>query len=101
MTSAGLGQLADDKRMCILAASQSDGVTVEHERLNHGLLTYALMLERLAEGKADGQPRYGAVTNGEWLSYAEQRVPALSELPPPRTARAVLSRNRSALVPAR
>src|SRR5205807_1983683 len=41
--SRGLGQLAYDKAMRVLAASQFDRMTFEPRRLGHGLLTYALV----------------------------------------------------------
>jgi len=81
MGSHGLGQLAYDKGMRILAASQADDVALEIENLHHGLLTYALVVDALKPGEggklaadlnADGQ-----VTLGEWLKYGEQRTPSL------------------------
>ena len=44
MGSRGLGQLAYDKGMRILAASQADDVALEVEKLKQGLLTYALVV---------------------------------------------------------
>jgi hypothetical protein len=79
MTSAGLGQLAYDKRMRILAASQTDGAALEFGQLKHGLLTYALLVEGLEFGAADWQPRDGTITIGEWLRFGEQRVPVITE----------------------
>jgi outer membrane protein assembly factor BamB len=79
MTSAGLGQLAYDKRMRILAASQSDGVALEFGSLKHGLLTYTLLVEGLQNQAADWQPKDGEIVMGEWLKFAEQAVPSLAE----------------------
>jgi hypothetical protein len=80
MGDASFGQLAYDKTMRILAASQADDVALESRSLRHGLLTYALIDEGLGSqtGKAladlDGN---GQVDLGEWLRYGERRVPQL------------------------
>ncbi len=77
MGSRGLGQLAYDKAMRVLAASQADDVALEAlvKGEGHGLLTYALVREGLAGGKAAGA---GAnLTLGSLLKYAEGRVPSL------------------------
>jgi uncharacterized caspase-like protein len=76
MGDRGLGQLAYDKGMRILAATQADNVALESEKLGQGLLTYALVDEGLKDHKAapDGK---GPITIGAWLRYAEQRVPQL------------------------
>jgi uncharacterized caspase-like protein len=76
MGDRGLGQLAYDKGMRILAATQADNVALESEKLGQGLLTYALVDEGLKAHKAapDGK---GPITIGAWLHYAEQRVPQL------------------------
>ncbi|WP_315712586.1 MULTISPECIES: caspase family protein [unclassified Bradyrhizobium] len=83
MGDRGLGQLAYDKAMRILAASQADDVALESEKLKQGLLTYALVHDGLALGQ-DG--RYaadanhdGKLTLAEWLRYGEQHTPALFE----------------------
>jgi WD40 repeat protein/uncharacterized caspase-like protein len=85
MGDRGLGQLAYDKGMRILAASQADDVALESERLGHGLLTYALVHDGLGRSGAkrarhaadlDGN---GAVELAEWLQYGERRVPQLYE----------------------
>jgi uncharacterized caspase-like protein len=59
MGSRGLGQLAYDKGMKILAASQADDVALEVEGLKQGLLTYALVHDGLEAGGADYQPKDG------------------------------------------
>ena len=78
MGDRGLGQLAYDKGMQILAATQADNVALESERLGQGLLTYALVQEGLKGRKAapDGN---GPITIKPWLRYAEKRVPELYE----------------------
>jgi WD40 repeat protein/uncharacterized caspase-like protein len=73
--SRGLGQLAYDKRMRILAASQSDEVAHEYDSLHEGLLTYVLTQDGLEEGKADWKPVDKKITVAEWLAYAVDAVP--------------------------
>jgi WD40 repeat protein len=84
MGSRGLGQLAYDKRMRILAASQSNQEAQERnlpagngegEERTQGLLSYVLTEEGLVEGKADWRPEFGTITVGKWLSYAADAVP--------------------------
>ncbi len=73
--SRGLGQLAYDKGMQVLAASQSEQVALEVGDLRHGLLTYALLHDGLEKQRATekGEP----VTLEKLLEYAEQRVDSL------------------------
>ncbi|MGA9773121.1 MAG: caspase family protein [Blastocatellia bacterium] len=78
MGSRGLGQLAYDKRMRILAASQADDFAFEIAALQHGLLTYALMKDGIEGRKADFN-RDGQVTLSEALTYSLARVPKLYE----------------------
>jgi uncharacterized caspase-like protein len=74
------GQLALDKGIRILAASQKAGVALESRDLRHGFLTHALVEEGLGERfQADRRPADGRLTLLEWLEYAEDRVPALAE----------------------
>jgi WD40 repeat protein len=84
MGSHGLGQLAYDKRMRILAASQSDQAAQESYfsvengssvLRAQGLLSYELTREGLENKKADWKPVYGEITVGKWLSYAADAVP--------------------------
>jgi WD40 repeat protein/uncharacterized caspase-like protein len=77
MGSRGLGQLAYDKRMKILAASQSDEMALEASSTKHGLLTYALIHDGLEEGHADFKPKDKQIRLTEWLQYAVERVPQL------------------------
>lgn len=77
---AGLGQLAYDKGLLILAASQADNYAVELPSLHHGLLTYALAgpgegLDLPGRADTDGD---GTIRLEEWLAYAEMRLPSLS-----------------------
>ncbi|MGF9764650.1 caspase family protein [Microvirga sp. 0TCS3.31] len=83
MGDRGFGQLAYDKGMRILAATQASDVALESEKVGQGLLTYALVQEglRAKDGqswKADAD-RDGSITMAEWLSYGEKRVPGLYE----------------------
>jgi len=75
MGSRGLGQVAYDKRMRVLAASQSDAVAHEYDYLHEGLLSYVLVKDGLEKDKADWKPKDGKITVGEWLSYAAAAVP--------------------------
>ena len=76
MGSKGLGQLAYDKGMRILTASQAGDVALESNKIKQGLLTYALVSEGLKSRNADANNDKQIDLN-EWLSYAEQRVPNL------------------------
>jgi hypothetical protein len=79
MGSRGLGQLAYDKGMRILAASQADDVALESEKLKQGLLTYALVQNGLEDGQAAGAGGKGEITLDRWLQYGVDRVPTLYE----------------------
>jgi len=80
MGDRGLGQLAYDKAMRILAASQVDAFALESDKLKHGLLTYALIHDgmELRDGKriADAN-RNGQLTLAEWLQWGERQTPRL------------------------
>jgi hypothetical protein len=77
MGSRGLGQLAYDKGMRVLAASKARESAFERDKIKHGLLTYALVTKGLKEGAADWRSANHVITMGEWLAYAEQEVPKL------------------------
>lgn len=77
MSSRGLGQLAYDKAMRVLAATQAANSAYEDPQIGHGYLTYALMEEGLRRGMADFAPRDKKIHLGELLHYGEQRVPDL------------------------
>jgi hypothetical protein len=79
MGSRGLGQLAYDKGMRILTASQADDVALESEKLKQGLLTYALVQNGLEERQAAGPDGKGEITMEGWLQYGADRVPKLYE----------------------
>jgi uncharacterized caspase-like protein len=77
MNSKGLAQLAYEKGMYILTASQSYQAAQEISRIGHGLLTYALVVEGLGNAMADFEPRDGKIVMREWLDYASGRVPQI------------------------
>ncbi len=77
MGSRGLGQLAYDKGMRILAASQVDQYAIETEAIGQGLLSYALVHDGLERGAADFRPRDRRILLSEWLAYGKARVPEL------------------------
>lgn len=79
MNSRGLAQLAYEKGMYILTASQSYQAAREASRLGHGYLTYALLEEGLKLGKADDEPRDGQIFVREWFNYATRRVPQMQQ----------------------
>ena len=79
MGSRSLGQLAYDKAMRVVAASQAEAVALESEQLRHGLLTFAMLHEGLAGGAADRAPTDSAIGFSEMLSYGVERVPLLYE----------------------
>jgi len=79
MGDASLGQLAFDKGLRILAATQADDVALENAALKQGFLTAAL-----GEGLTDtGGPADlnsdGRIVLDEWLRYAVARLPSLHE----------------------
>jgi WD40 repeat protein len=79
MGSRGLGQLAYDKGMRVLAASQAEEWAFEIEDLKHGVLSYALLREGLESYKADWAPQDEQILAGEWLKWGVKRVPELYE----------------------
>ena len=77
MGSRGLGQLAYDKRMMVIVASQAESVAVESDAIRHGLLSFAMLREGLEGGAADRTPIDSAVSLREMMDYGVERVPAL------------------------
>jgi hypothetical protein len=71
MGDPGLGQLAYDKGIRILAASQPDQYAMELTSFGHGLLTYALL--QGAKGAAD-LDHNGVVRLDELLQYARDSL---------------------------
>ena len=78
MGSRGLGQLAYDKDMKILSATQANNVALELKSLQQGLLSYALLQDGINDELAD-LDKDNKLSSAEWLSFAEKRVPELYE----------------------
>ena len=82
MGSRGMGQLAYDKGMRILAATQPDTIAVEvdnidqEQKIQHGLLTYTLVEDGLVCRLADTN-RDKIILLPEWLEYGVTNVPVL------------------------
>ncbi len=76
MNTRGLAQLAYEKGMYVLTASQSDEVAFESAGLKHSYLAYALVEEGIKRGAADAD-RNGEVFLKEWFDYATDRVPRI------------------------
>lgn len=76
MNSTGLAQLAYEKGLYILAASQGNESAMESPQLagGHGYLTYALVEEGL---KTLSAAEDGAVLLRPWFEFASRRVPGL------------------------
>ena len=77
MGNPGLGQLAYDKGLMILAATQADNVALETGQVAQGLLTYALTHDAVERKAADTNPKDGRIDLREWLRYGADRVPDL------------------------
>lgn len=79
MGDRGLGQLAYDKGMLVLAATQSDAVALEMRSLRHGLLTFALLegLKRERGRLKADRGNDGRVDLFELLSNGKSRTPGL------------------------
>jgi WD40 repeat protein len=76
MGSRGLGQLAYDKDMKILSATQTDNIALEAKSLGQGLLSYALLEDGINQALADTD-KDKQLYIAEWLSFAVKRVPEL------------------------
>jgi WD40 repeat protein/uncharacterized caspase-like protein len=76
MNTRGLAQLAYEKGMYVLTASQSDERAFESAGLQHSYLAYALVEEGIKSGAADSD-RNGQILLQEWLDYATERVPRI------------------------
>jgi WD40 repeat protein len=77
MGARGLGQLAYDKGMRILASTRADDVAWESPLTKQGLLSYALVQNGLVEKQADFDPQDRKILFSEWLKYGVKRVPEL------------------------
>ncbi len=82
MGDSGLGQLAYDKGIRILAATQADDVAFENPKLKHGLLSYALAAEGEGLSNPEGAVDLdsdGKITLTEWMFYPTWRLPGLND----------------------
>jgi WD40 repeat protein/uncharacterized caspase-like protein len=79
MNSRGLAQLAYEKGMYVLTASQGYQAALEATQLGHGLLTYALVEDGLSSSSADHAPKDGRILLREWLDFTSFRVPQVQE----------------------
>ena len=78
MNTRGVAQLAYEKGMYVLTASQSDEVAFESAGLKHSYLAYALVEEGIKSGAADAD-RNGKIFLTEWFDYATERVPRIAQ----------------------
>ncbi|HEX8845581.1 MAG TPA: caspase family protein [Pyrinomonadaceae bacterium] len=76
MNSKRLAQLAYEKGMYILTASQSGQAALESEGLEYSYLAYALIKEGLKSVRTDADSD-GLINLREWLEYATKRVPEI------------------------
>jgi WD40 repeat protein len=79
MNSKGMAQLAYEKGISVLTASQSYQSALENKELGHGYLTYALIEDGLRQMAADNHPRDGKVLLREWFDHATAKVPRMQE----------------------
>jgi WD40 repeat protein len=73
LAGRSLAQLAYDKAMFVISASQSEGSALELQRLGHGLFSYVLFDKAL--GSEADENKDGFVSIREWLSYAQTQTP--------------------------
>ena len=74
MGASGLGQLAYDKGMRILASTRADDAAWESPQIQQGLLSYALVQNGLVDKRADYEPEDKKIVLSEWLKYGEKRL---------------------------
>lgn len=77
MNTKGLAQLAYEKGIYVLTASQSFEVAFEADALKHSYLAYALLEEGIKQRAADKSPRDGNIFLKEWFDYASESVPQI------------------------
>lgn len=77
INNKGLAQLAYEKGMYVLTASQNYQAALEASRLGHGFLTFSLVEEGLKTAIADTSPKDGKLVIQEWMDFATRRVPDL------------------------
>ncbi len=79
VNARGLGQMAWEKGMEVLAASQSQEVALEAWQVNGAVLGHGLLTWSLLEGLKAAPRRDGSLLVRDWLDYATARVPGLLE----------------------
>lgn len=79
MNTRGLAQLAYEKGIYVLTASQSIEVAFEADTLKHSYLAYALLEEGIKTGAADVN-HDGNIFLKEWFDYANNRVPQIRRM---------------------
>ena len=77
--SRGLGQLAYDKGMRVLVASQANERALDSGELRQGVLTYCLIQEGIKGAQADYKPKDKVISLEEWLEFPVSRVPKLRD----------------------
>lgn len=75
INTRGFAQLAFEKGIYVLAATQSYAAAVEFEKQGSGLLTYTLIDRGIAARLADTNGN-GVITVEEWFDHAVRAVPA-------------------------
>lgn len=75
MTSRGVGQLAYNKGIKILAAAQENEKAYEWKKLKHGILSYVLIGLGIEQNLADYSPTDKIITSSEWLGFGVKRTP--------------------------
>ena len=82
LMSNDFAQIAYEKKLRVLVGAQPDGSAFENERLGHGRLTHALIVEGLNKKMAASNTTNGGqISFSQWLQYAVQRVPQLVQKP--------------------
>ena len=76
MNTKGLAQLAYEKGIYVLTASQSNEVAFESDALKHSYLVHALIDEGISSKAADLN-HDNQIQLREWYSFATQRVPQI------------------------
>jgi WD40 repeat protein len=76
MNTKGLAQLAYEKGLYVLTASQSFEVAFEADALKHSYLAYALLEQGIKQRAAD-RDRDGSIFLKEWFDYATESVPEI------------------------
>ncbi|MDR1242667.1 MAG: caspase family protein [Deltaproteobacteria bacterium] len=74
MGDKGLGQIAYDKTMRVLSATNENNAAMELGNLGHGLLSYALLVDGLERGRGGDKRPF---TFKDWLAYGKERTAEL------------------------